>query len=474
MSFIDTTFSIGEEALHLVREIIDSFSEKKPRGYNADFGSENELLSSRAKGFCLTGQKNLSTKLSYQNCYVQAPTGGGKSTIILLTTCFTTEASLIIHDPSGELFLKSSGFFKQRGDDVHVLNFSRPEISAGFNPLARAKSATDINKIAAQLVANGSSHGKDNFWDKMATTLITVLIRIVRTQPPEMQTLANVYRLLNFVQGKPKQGERELTELDQLFNLHADDATFEEYNTLISYQQELLSSIVASAKAALQIFGDEGVAKITSFDSIDMAAFRTKRTVVYLQNSIADQRYYNVLTSIFFEQCFMHILSRFPEKNEHDIFFLIDEASSLKVPTLPLAIANVRKHRAGVMILVQGETQLVRNYSKEDSAAIRSNCYAHVYMTGQDLDTARNLESILGKMEYKDNDGKKQVRPLMTHDEIRTMPKNRALVICGSHRVIKAKLVPFYENRKFRRFSELPPVELACQLPFTSVPLIQL
>ncbi len=114
---------------------------------------------------------------------------------------------------------------------------------------------------------------------------------------------------------------------------------------------------------------------------LTMQSFRKKPIALFIQNSVADQKYYSVLTSILFEQFFSFLLGRFPTEDEKDIFLLIDEASSLNLPTLPLAVANVRKHRSGIMLLIQDFNQLVHNYGKYDAEAIRSNCFAKMYFT---------------------------------------------------------------------------------------------
>ena len=79
-----------------------------------------------------------------------------------------------------------------------------------------------------------------------------------------------------------------------------------------------------------------------------------------------------------------------------------------------------------------------------------------MYFTGQSLETASELERILGKYEYKDKDGHKVVRNLMTNDEIRMMKINRALLICGHHPPIKARLTPYYKNVFYSGYSKLP------------------
>src|SRR4030095_6568799 len=130
---------------------------------------------------------------------------------------------------------------------------------------------------------------------------------------------------------------------------------------------------------SFKIFSDETVARVTSFDSINMESFRKKPVALFIQNSVAEQRYFSVLTSLFFEQFFSYLMSGFPSEKDQDVFLLIDESSSLNLPTLPLAVANVRKHRAGIMLLAQDFAQIVHHYGRYDADAIKSNCFAQMY-----------------------------------------------------------------------------------------------
>ena len=465
----DITISIIEGTLKTGFEILDSaLNSSKNHEYKADFASPGSLLSSWNYGFCLTGSKNLTAKDSFQNSLVIGGTGTGKSSVVLIPSLFTMKGSFIIHDPSGELFQKSAGYLQQKGYDIKVLNFAHPEISSNYNPLARTRNSSDIQKVASMLVQNSLGTGKaDPFWNNLGISLLTMLIQILKTQGEEFQNLFNVRCLLNAMGGNSEQ-------VDKLFSEHADEKLFSEYKAFLAYDDKVTSGVTATCKSALTIFNDENVGAVTSTDNINFEDFRKKPTALYIQNSVADQKYYSVLTSLFFEQLFSYTLSRFPKDIEQNIFFLIDECSSLHLPTLPLATANVRKHRAGIMLIIQDFNQLVHHYGKFESDSIRANCFAKLYFTGQSLETATELEKILGKFEYRDKEEKKVVRSLMTNDEIRTMKENRAILVCGHHLPVKTRLNPYYKSFVFRNFSSTPPPQTIAQTYFDSVPVLQL
>jgi type IV secretory pathway TraG/TraD family ATPase VirD4 len=463
-----------EGTLKLIIEIFKTIFEifgmafSKKGSYNAAFAGQGRVLSSYNIGFCLTGKRNLTAKNSFKNALIMGSTGTGKSSVVLIPSLYTMKGSFIIHDPSGELFSKSAAYLKQKGYEIKVLNFTNPDKSSGYNPLTRVQSNSDVQKVASMLVETSlGGKTKDPFWNTQASSLLTMLITILRKQGGEFLNLYNVRQLLNRLGGEPE-------SVDALFSQFADDILFAEYKSFTSYDEKVISGIIATCKASLNIFSDDAVARVTSSDNLDFMDFRNKPTALFIQNSVADQKYYAVLTSLFFEQFFSFLLGRFPKESEQNIFLLIDECSSLNLPTLPLAVANIRKHRSGAMLLLQDFNQLVHNYGKYEADAIKSNCFAKMYFTGSSLETATELERTLGKYEFEDNKKSKVVRPLMTNDEIRTMPLNQALLICGHHLPIKVRLRPYYKRFKFRAYCQIPtPQTKQTALP-DEIPVIPL
>lgn len=469
ISLIDSAFGLGAESL----EMFISGVGKRKHAHTANFIPERDLLSRNETGFCLTGKRSLSAKNSFTNALIVGGTGAGKSSVVLLPSLYKMEGSFIVFDPSGELYQKSAGYLSsERGYDVKVLNFAKPEISAGYNPLARANDSSQIQKVASMLIENSLGKGKkDPFWNGQATSLIGSIIEALKLESEEFQNLANVRHILNGMSGSPE-------AVDQLFMKRATShpSLWLAYKSFAGMDEKVRTGTIATCLSCLTIFSDNAVSQVTSADSISLEDFRKRPTVLFLQTSVADIKYYSVLTSLFLEQCFGYVLSRFPDEGEENLYFLIDEASSLHFSNLQISIANVRKHRSGIMLLVQDFRQLIANYGRDEAEAILSNCFAKMYFSGQSLDTAKNLEDQLGQFEYKDEDGKTVLRSLMSAHEIRTMDAGHALLLCGNRSAIKARLRPYYKDSSFREYSEMetPSVQGANFSPLQLYPLTQL
>jgi len=461
-SIVETIFKILFELLSML------FGGSEKKGYHAKFASESILLSRWNKGFCLTGSKQITRKDSYLNALIVGGTGSGKTQSTLLPTIYISRSSLIINDVSGELFEKSSGIKQMQGYDIRVMHFSNPEISSAFNPMDFCDSDHKIQKLASMLARSSNPNSKsDPFWETQAAALLSVLISIVKlTQPPHLQNLSVVNQLLNLI-GEPVE-EGEENQLDRLFVRYADAKLYKSYKSFISYESKLLMSIVASSKAALNIFSDEAVARVTSANTINFEDFRKRPTALYIMTSVSDQKYYAPISAIFYEMLCGYLLSRFPKEDELDVHLLLDEFAALgRVPVMPSAFANLRKHRASIFAVVQDFSQVIGAYGKDDGTAIRSNAFSKIFFGGGSPESTREISEVLGKFTHE-KDGKKDVLPLLTADQVRMLKSNRSILICGHHPPILARMCPAYKSFRFKQFLNIPPVTLIGDCPATA------
>ena len=359
-------------------------------------------------------------------------------------------SSLVVHDPSGELYLKSSQYMFNQGYAVKVLNYTQTEISEEYNPLSRITTLSDIKKIAKLLIQTSlGGGGKDPFWNESASNILTLFIRYVIFHTGEKyHTLSYVLSLINDCSGSPK-------KVDTLIVETKDESLLAEYKSFVGYDSKMLMSIVATTQTALALFADPEIATITKADTINFTDFRKQKTILYINSDINNLKYYSVLSSLFFEQFFASIMKQLPTTNELPIFFLLDESSSLYLNILPIAISNIRKYNAGMLQIYQSQSQLFDLYGMAQGRNILANSYAKCYLPGQPLETARELQSILGSFEYVDENETKRTRPLLTMDEIRILKE--AIILLGNHPAIKTKLIPYYEHTQFKHCAHLPP-----------------
>ncbi len=436
------------------------------------FMPERKILSLNNKGFNLNG-KSISPKLSMQGVLVNGETGSFKTAGVVLRSILTVDGSQIIHDPSKELFEKTSGALSEKGYTILQLDFSSPESSLRFNPMLRTNTKSEINQLATNLVTIGADdNNADSFWNIKAIEVLYALISILKSQEMPYQTLSNVAFLLDLMQS-----ENGKHLVDKLFAQFASEELFVKFSSIISQSSNTLSSILSTAQSAVQIFAlDENIAEITSGDTIgDFDNIRLKRTALYLHSSTAKMRYYSKITSIFLSQYFESFFEELPSPEMEDMYFHLDETPILSIGSLDIICTNIRKYRGAIMAVTQNATaQLTAKYGKRADAII-SNLRTKVYLSA-DLNTATALERTLGKYEFKDkkdNDRLKS-RPVLIADEIMALPTNRALVLVSGMRAILARVRPYFKVRKLRELSELEPYQNETTVTASQIELLPL
>lgn len=449
----------------LLRALFSNSPQKK--GFDAKFGKETSIGNRFNKGFVYSVNRKLTRKQSYENVLLVGPTGSGKTTKILIKELFEIKnCSIVLNDPSKELYLATAGYLKDHFD-IKVINFSDSSVSHGYNILSRITNNSDIQKVVHQIVsASLDSGGKaDPFWNLQAMNLLAIFVRLVRHQDKKYQNMANVLYLLKLFSASPK-------EVDTLIIKTCDKELFLDYKSVVAIPEKTLQSIVASAKAAMQIFEDSEIAKVTAEDTISFKELRLKPTIIFLHNSIESMKYVNVLNGIFFEQLYGQILKALPKKEELDLFVILEECSSMYIGILPLALANTRKHRTGNIVCIQQSEQL-KNYYQNNVAGILGNCITKIYLPGQtSLETLRELEAYSGQIIHEDKNKVKRVKPLMSIEQLRTLPNNRSIILCGNKPMILGKTKPVYKMAKYKKLLKLAPPVIQGAIPKETVPLI--
>lgn len=471
---IDLISGILKGVFGLLWDITQSILNSQPKRKETDdanFLPANALLSTYNKGFSLNGNANLTVKNSHMSAMLLGGSGSGKSVTVAIPSILNLGKhghSICVHDPSSELFLATAGYLQKKGYKVMQLHYSEPNQSEGYNPLALAKNATDIQKVASLLVRNVlGENSKDPFWSTQSVMLITLMGNVLKKQSFWYQNFVNIKLLIETMVSNPD-------AIDRLVAGCQDKAILNEYKQFVAMDNKLMVSIISTCRAALSIFNDPALQIITSYESIDFEAFRKEKVALFICNRTADMKFYSALSAIFFEQFFGVLMSRLVSKNEKSVFFILDEASSLYMPTLQIALANLRKYRAGILCIAQDFNQFIHLYGSHEAASIRSNTYSVVHLPGVPISVAKELQAILGNFEFEDKSGHCKTRPLMTADEIRVMKPNTSLIVSGANRAIFTRMYPYFKNPKYRHVTRLSAPKMKADVPFEDIPLIPL
>ncbi len=471
-ALIDVLVGIIEAIFTLIVDVAKLFyaTWQPPEGYQATFTKPDSILKRKDKGFSVGGAYTLSTRDSFSHLLVAANSGLGKSTAVASNSLFSlcNNGNPVVLDPSKELYNLTSGYYRDNGYEIVVINFSdrTGEESDGWNTFP--KDAVDLAKfITTLMILTLGSESRDPYWSLQGGALLIILGKTLYKMEPQYRNMANLLHLVTTFAGQPDL-------VDKYMSTHADAETWSEYLAFNRNSDNTRASIISTAKAALIVFAEDHIKHITATDTFDFASLRKQRTIVYLQTTASELIHYKLLVSLFFEALIGEILKELPDEGDENIFLMLDEAGIYKINSLPLAVTQARKFRCGIALLVQNELQLYDLYNKEQAATIISNCNSKLYLTNQPLETAQRIEAMAGKREYKDEKEITRIKPLITADELRSMPSDQAILIHGHHRPAIVPLKPYYKHKEYKRYASIPPVPSERKLPIGEVPLLDL
>lgn len=418
------------------------------------------ILRTSNDGIKLDGCNALTREQSFRHVLCTAPSGSGKSSILVLPNLLTLDnCSIFVTDPSGELYEKSATSLRQRNYRVLVLQPGDVSRSLSFNPLHRAGvNPTSLKKISQILVdvAYPGTNPENNYWTQGASAIIFLLLKILAAQPdPRFRNLSNVRYLASsfFTACRHDAGG----ELGELAAQYLDDLSFSDFKAMLAEDPKTFSGRLSSALTALDAFADPELAAMTSVDNIDLASFRKQKTAIFwITPTGFDTKFYRAIQTIFIAQLAEELL----KDQGLDCFIFLDEFGNVgKLPACAELITTLRKFRVGIVAALQSVSQLNTVYGLHESQTILENFGTKVYFPGLPLAVTQDLEKILGKREIEEKSPtghrSRKTVPLKSSAELRTMTENIAII--GNHRPIALNSKAWYQDSKLKRLGSLTP-----------------
>ena len=144
------------------------------------------------------------------------------------------------------------------------------------------------------------------------------------------------------------------------------------------------------------------------------------------------------------------------------VYLFADESASFYTPDIEIIIVTIRKKKVSLNLILQSYEQLASVYNPDKSRIIFQNAYSKVFLSSLSFESARIVSEMLGQTTetYSSQDGKnwslhRNMRNLLTPDEVRRLDEEYCLFIAGNHKPMKLKMGAFYNNWKLKRRSKL-------------------
>lgn len=462
-------------------KIINSNMEDKSCEFN------NKIFSNLLR--IATNIDKLSQKYKINNnAVIIGGAGSGKTRFIAKPNVMQMpdNTSFICTDPDGGLLRDTGHLMRDHGYNIRVLNLIEFNKSDHFNPFMYIRTEKDIDIFTQNLIDNTTpvdAHKGDPFWENAEKLLLkSLFFYIYYEEPLERKNFRTVMELL----GKadiPEKGKA--SEYDKLINkLREIEAPNGKIHPAVRFYDDCMvgaedtkRSIVISAKARLNVFYNDELLDLLSYDDLRLSEIGTgvnndKKTKTILYCIIPDSMdtTYNFIVGIMYTLLFQELYyqadivhgGRLPI----NVTIIMDEFANTALPrNTPSIFATCRKRGIGLWAILQNLSQLKKLF-KDDWESLVGNCDTFIYLGGNEQASHKYVSEKLGtETIYKRHDsvnvgknggGSKSMdvlgRKIMTEDEVGQMENDKSLIfIKGQKPIFDYK----YKLEKHPRFKEL-------------------
>lgn len=416
------------------------FTGKPPDG----FAKESDVLSFWNKGIGITG-KNKRNKLkdAFRHTLICGQSGSGKSQCSYIPELLRANGSksYIVHDISGEIEATCGGYLHSKNYDIKVIDLASI-YSNYYNPLQHIDESFSKAKQVASIIVSttlGDNNGEGKFFNIKAEQLLSVLIAATKQLAPKYHHMGSVVTLLNAMSTNP-------VGLDFFMADKCKGKVFEEYSAIAATDPKLMSNITSTTKAAISIFEDENIMRLTSASDFSFSQLRETPTVVYLKSSIMSLRYHAPVFSLIIIQLMETLLAKLPGSRDLPVVMHLDEMGVLKLPNFSDFLSNSRKYKVACVLGCQTTSQIINKYQKEEGNNIFGNCFTHLYFSNQPLETCLMLEKMAGTVELEIEKGRTEKRLVLPSNQVRILDPRKAILLAGGVRPVLVGLKPAYKN----------------------------
>jgi type IV secretion system protein VirD4 len=422
---------------------------------------------------------------------VIGPTRSGKGACYVIPNALTHRGSMIVTDLKGEIFHRTAGYRKSKGNQVFLFA-PGSDRTHRYNPLDfirpdRGDRTTDIQNIASILVPE-NVESENAIWQATAQQVMAGTISYINE--------SILYR-----------GRRNLGEVSSFFNSgvnlqalmtfikeqepYLSRFTLESFNAYIALSERAAASALLDIQKALRPFRNERVVAATSVTDMDLRALKYRPMSIYIAPNITDITLLKPLLALFVQQTLdMLMLDHDPQSLP--IYFLLDEFRQLKkMNEITSKLPYVAGYNIKMGFVIQDLKNLDEIYGETARHSLMGNCGYQLVLGANDQVTAETISKGLGKrtVRYKTESRTIELmglhrrtkveqlreRDLMMPQEVRQMSSDKMLVLVEGQSPILADKLRYFATtplREMERFSRarLPDVPATEFLPPGPVP----
>ena len=368
------------------------------------------------------------------------------------------------------------------GYRVGVIDLRNPTRSDGFNLLHLVNKYMDayrehpdtllfkakaeryakiISKTIITAGMDGQNFGQNQFFYDAAEGLLTATILLVAEFcPPPERHIVSVFKIIQELMA-PSQTKGQ-TQFQVLLSLLPETHKAKWFaGAATSTADQAMASVMSTTLARLNAFLDSEMEQLLCFDTaVDAETFCKKKSALFLVMPEEDPNKF-FMVSLIIQQLYREILSVADEhggKLPNRAVFYADEFGTLpKIESAEMMFSASRSRRLSIVPIIQSLGQLEKNYGKEGAEIIVDNVQLTIFGGfAPNSETAQAMSKSLGSRTVqtgyiskgKDNGSQSlqmMERPLMTPDELKSMPKGQFIVMKTGAHPMKVKLKLFFQ-----------------------------
>lgn len=423
------------------------------------------------------------------HCLMIGASGVGKTAYFLypnLEYACACGMSCFISDTKGDL-ARNYGTIAAKcyGYHVAVVDLRNPTRSDGYNLMTlinhymdKARAGNDISararaekyvKILAKTIVSpkgSEDYGQNAYFYEAAEGLLTSVILLLaeflppdEEHPTERRHIVSVFKLVQeLLAPSDTRGKNWFHVLmDKLPDAHK-ARWFA--GAALSTSEQAMASVMSTVLSRLNAFLDSELEQVLCFDSsINAEQFVSEKSLIFLILPEEDTSK-NFMAGLMIQTLSRELFMIADENNGRlpkRVMFYCDELGTMPAfDILPLFSAG-RSRGLTMVPIIQSLAQLEKNYGKEGAEILTDNCQDTIFggfapnsQTAEKLSKALGSRTVLsGSVSKGKNDPSQSLqmieRPLMTPDELKSLPKGTFVVMKTGVHPMQTKLKLFLD-----------------------------
>ncbi|WP_287287598.1 VirD4-like conjugal transfer protein, CD1115 family, partial [Ruminococcus sp.] len=364
---------------------------------------------------------------------------------------------------------------------LHLVNKYMDIYLSDKNNLSAKAKAEKYAKITAKTIINigdGDIHNYGQnafFYDAAEGLLASVILLLAEFGDKNERHIVSVFKLIQDLlakyqpdpKAKPKMYFSKL--MDKLPSEHK--AKWLAGAALNSSDQSMLS-VMSTALSRLNSFLDTEMEQMLCFGTaVDAEKFCNEKSAIFIVLPEEDTSKY-FMVSLLIQQLYREILVIADEnggKLKNRVMFYCDEFGTFpKIEGAESMFSAGRSRKISIVAIIQSFAQLEQNYGKQGMEIITDNTQLTVFggfapnsQSAEVLSKALGEQTVLSGSVSNGRDRSQSLqmigRPLMTVDELKSMPKGQFIVMkTGTHPMISKLKLFFKWGIKFEEEYKLP------------------